>query len=192
MGTITTSLPADGETADVSDYNVPITTIVNEFNGNIDDANIKVGAAIDGGKIADTSIPTAKLEDDAVTDAKLGADARLASKIITATRDLTAASGDVAYTGVGFVPTAIIAFTNVTGGYKFNIGMADSARGMARVGQYGANTLNNATTAVCYISDGTNAQSAVLKSYDADGFTLTWTKTASPTGTANLLFLCFR
>jgi hypothetical protein len=35
--------------------------------------------------------------------------------------------------------------------------------------------------------------SAVIASYDADGFTLTWTKTSgSPTGTAGLMFLCYK
>lgn len=56
MGTISVSLPSDGTTADVADYNTPITTIVNEFNGNIDNANIKSAAAISGSKLADNSI----------------------------------------------------------------------------------------------------------------------------------------
>lgn len=61
MGTIITSLPTDGSTADVSDYNTPITTIVNELNGNLDNANIKSAAAIDGSKLADDSILAAKI-----------------------------------------------------------------------------------------------------------------------------------
>jgi hypothetical protein len=61
MAVISVSLPADGETADVSDYNTPITTITNEFNGNIDNANIKSGAAIDGSKLADDSIAAGKI-----------------------------------------------------------------------------------------------------------------------------------
>ena len=56
MATINVSLPADGTTADVADFNTPITTIVSEFNGNIDNANIKSAAAIAGSKIADNSI----------------------------------------------------------------------------------------------------------------------------------------
>lgn len=52
MGTISVSLPSDGTGADVADYNTPITTIVNEFNGNIDNANVKTGAAIDFAKIS--------------------------------------------------------------------------------------------------------------------------------------------
>lgn len=56
MSTVSVTLPADGTTADVADYNTPINTIVNEFNGNIDNANIKTAAAISGSKLADNSI----------------------------------------------------------------------------------------------------------------------------------------
>lgn len=61
MGTISVSLPSDGTTADVSDYNTPLTTIVNEFNGNIDNTNVKAGAGIDGSKLADSSIVADKI-----------------------------------------------------------------------------------------------------------------------------------
>lgn len=56
MATISVSLPSDGSTADVADYNTPLNTLVSEFNGNIDNANIKSAAAIDGSKLADNSI----------------------------------------------------------------------------------------------------------------------------------------
>lgn len=68
MGTISVSLPSDGTTADVADYNTPVTTIVNEFNGNIDNANIKTGAAIATSKLADDAgITGAKLATSAIT-----------------------------------------------------------------------------------------------------------------------------
>ena len=71
MATISVSLPSDGTTADVSDYNTPITTIVNEVNGNLDNANIKTGAAIATSKLADDAgITTAKIAAGAVTSAK--------------------------------------------------------------------------------------------------------------------------
>lgn len=56
MGTISISLPADGETIDAADFGTPITTIVTEINGGLDNANIKSAAAISGSKIADASI----------------------------------------------------------------------------------------------------------------------------------------
>lgn len=69
MATISVSLPSDGSTADVADYNTPITTIVNEINGNLDNANIKTGAAI----------ATAKLATDAgIVKGMLGTDASYA------------------------------------------------------------------------------------------------------------------
>jgi hypothetical protein len=61
MGIVSVSLPTDGTTADVADYNTPITTIVNAINGGLDNANIAAGAAIDGSKLADTTVTNAKL-----------------------------------------------------------------------------------------------------------------------------------
>lgn len=62
MGTISVSLPADGQTIDSSDVNTPINAILSEFNGNIDDANIKTGANINGSKILAASLPGSKLD----------------------------------------------------------------------------------------------------------------------------------
>jgi hypothetical protein len=62
MGTISVSLPSDGSTADVSDYNTPINSIVNEINGNLNQSNI-----------AANGVGTAQIADAAVTDTKLAA-----------------------------------------------------------------------------------------------------------------------
>jgi len=61
MSNISVSLPSDGETVDVADYNTPINTIVNEINGELDNSNIAAAAAIAGSKLADASLPNAKL-----------------------------------------------------------------------------------------------------------------------------------
>ena len=60
MGTISVSLPADGTGADVTDYNTPITTIVNTINGNLDSNNLAANA-VTAAKIADGSVTNAKL-----------------------------------------------------------------------------------------------------------------------------------
>lgn len=67
MGDVSVSLPNDGETADAVDYNVPITTIVNEINGNLDNSNIASDAAIVGTKLADGAITANKLDTAAIT-----------------------------------------------------------------------------------------------------------------------------
>ena len=61
MGLISLTLPNDGETIDAADVNSPLNTIATAINGNLDNANIKTAAAIDGSKIADNSIPNTKM-----------------------------------------------------------------------------------------------------------------------------------
>lgn len=62
MSQLNVSLPSDGDTIDSSDYNTPINTIVTDYNGNIDNSNIAAAAAIAGTKLADASIPAAKID----------------------------------------------------------------------------------------------------------------------------------
>lgn len=62
MATVSTTLPSDGQTIDAADVNTPINAILSEFNGNIDNDNIKTGANISGSKLADTSISPSKLD----------------------------------------------------------------------------------------------------------------------------------
>ena len=113
----------------------------------------------------------------------------LQTKLITSTRDLTAASGNVSYTGVGFTPTAIHQICYITAGVA-SIGYADSSRADTGVKM---NVTATYESGFIYIEPtSNNFQAATIASYDADGFTLTWTKTNSPTGTVQLSFLCMR
>lgn len=57
MGQISLTLPSDGTTIEAADVNNPFNTILNEFNGNIDDNNIKSGANINGTKLLANSLP---------------------------------------------------------------------------------------------------------------------------------------
>lgn len=128
MTVISVSLPSDGTTADVADYNTPITTIVNDHNGNIDNTNIKTGAAIATAKLADDAgITAAKIGADAVTDAKLiygklrsrqGGSATNWSTSGTTTYDYSATdvycqAGVIAVTSDNFVVTFPTAFNQV-------------------------------------------------------------------------------
>lgn len=56
MGTISFTPPTDGSTAEAADVVTPLNTIYDEFNGNIDNANIKANAGISGSKLADASV----------------------------------------------------------------------------------------------------------------------------------------
>lgn len=113
-------------------------------------------------------------------------------KVITSTRDMTAASGDVAYSGVGFKPSAVLIMAGAHGSLAVDHGWFDGTT-MASMGYGSGNTTYNMTTSQCIMCyQNTAYQGAVFKSFDTDGFTLTWTKSGSPTLTLQLYFICFR
>lgn len=125
----------------------------------------------------------------------------LTSKIITATRDMAAASGDVSYTGVGFQPTALVCLATHTSTTaedgSGSVGFSDNAKNDGVIARYlqaeGGSQWITSAILVCIFSTYNRYQIATLKSYDADGFTLTWTKSAvSPAGTGYLTFLCLK
>lgn len=114
-------------------------------------------------------------------------------KVITATRDLSAASGDVSYSGVDFKPSAMIAMAGVDASTTISHGFIAGTIDANMAWNYSAASawnVNNACVILAYVSSA--YQMAVLKTWDTDGFTLTWTKSGSPTGTLNMSFLCLR
>ena len=115
------------------------------------------------------------------------------SKLQSHTRDMTAASGDVAYTSYGFQPSAIIIFACVAANrLELSFGFGDDDLGEMCIAQEGTGGAFGAQTAqIVYLYEAAGkSQGAVLKTLDADGFTLTWTKTGTTSaGTANLIVL---
>lgn len=127
--------------------------------------------------------------------ATVAASGRLQSKMITGTRDLTASSGNVAYTGMGFTPTACDVHGGVANSFAYNTfhGFADSSRTANVLYVATATTFSNTTVFMVFEdTTGANSQAASIASYDADGLTLTWTKGGTPSGTAAFAIRCFR
>jgi len=103
-------------------------------------------------------------------------------KIGTFTRALNTASGDVAYTGVGFKPSAIILIVgtpDAATGYG-SIGIDDGTshycqfnNSVASLGTFGL-----ATSFSVYIIN-TGTVTGLVKTMDADGFTITWALTGN-------------
>lgn len=116
-------------------------------------------------------------------------------KIGTFTYDLTTASGTQAITGVGFQPTAVFFVGGKNGSSGVGFGLDD---GTNRIGVFDDN-VDSAGTYVVTTSNslaiataaGANQQ-ANITSFGADGFTLAWVKTGSPTGTATIGYLALR
>ena len=109
---------------------------------------------------------------------------------------MAAASGDVAYTGAGFKPSAVIAITGMSEAWNttgFSVGFADAslqAVGLTGSGGTGFYVYNGGYFGGISIAAGT--QYLTWKSFDADGLTITYAKVSTPTGTARLHFLFLR
>lgn len=117
------------------------------------------------------------------------------SKVISGTRDMTAATGNVSYTGVGFRPRKITVHSIIAGTRMVSEGVGSSAANSYC--QYlgdsiGYDYILNGKLIHQFSSAGGGAnQSAVIASMDSDGFTLTWTKNATPSAeTAMFSFFC--
>jgi len=122
----------------------------------------------------------------------------LSSKSVQINRAGAAATGNVAYTGVGFRPRALIAFARTPTGAAVNnqrsIGFCDVA--LASKCLYWTQldltcSLDNTLITISDEPASTNSQTCVVASLDADGFTLTWTKAgAGSSYAADVIILC--
>ena len=111
--------------------------------------------------------------------------------------DLTASTGTVALTGVGFVPQLIMFICNkdqeLAGGIGFSTGS-----GANNWGWYfeddSTETSGNANSYFSYYwsNTGGHYKSFAVNSLDADGFTVGWAKTGTVTGSYYIEALCFR
>jgi hypothetical protein len=122
-----------------------------------------------------------------------------AFKVGTFTRVMSVASGNVAYTGVGFKPKAVLFLATVTNGTVATTskGVDDGTSrfaliGFTTTGDDAGFTSSSAAISLFDDTSSANTNTAVVASFDADGFTLTWTKAGTPTTTANIGYLALR
>ena len=116
--------------------------------------------------------------------------------ILNFTRDMTAASGNVSYTALGFKPSNIALIAALASGAAptSSVGFANASRASS-ISAIAANQMYGLANTPIHLVETWNTaiQSAVLASLDTDGFTLTWTKTGSPSaGSAVCSALCWR
>lgn len=120
----------------------------------------------------------------------------LRTKTISLTRDLSLASSAVAYTGVGFTPRACFALgqvaTSITQ-YTTVFGMVDASLAGNNMGLSGGVLSSNTNFLLFTDATGVNVYVGNVNSFDADGFTIGWTKVGgSPTGTTTVRVMCIR
>jgi len=122
----------------------------------------------------------------------------LSSQYVSFTRDSSSGAGTQAVTGVGFQPTAVLFLAAISGAGMASIGFEDSDRAGESIvdrqlmtaddwdtGAWNADPIN-----IVYAS--TVNYGGSITSYDADGFTLTWSERGSPSGTIKIRALCLK
>lgn len=136
------------------------------------------------------SLPNIPAGAGVIPSANLPAAAVTKFKMISTTKDIST-TGAVATTGAGFTPKGLIVFGAINGGTVGVWGMTTSVATHYGIYKASGSTTISDTVSFVYVDMGGGAvASAVLTSFDADGFTLTWSKTGSPTGTITLVFMC--
>jgi len=113
----------------------------------------------------------------------------------TLTRVTDAASGNVAYTGVGFTPRLVIFLMGRSGGadVRMSVGVDNGTAHYAVSGDRGAadyTTIHQfrSDASISWEENGTTTrQHGSITTLDSDGFTIAWTKTGAPNSiTANV------
>lgn len=107
------------------------------------------------------------------------------------TRDLTAASGDVSYTGIGFTPSRILFIGGISDSISWGVDSI-TEKNCCNIYLGAAISVSNNYSIIARTSASSNYQRAVVSSFDSDGFTLTWTKNNSPTGTATWQYFAMK
>lgn len=114
--------------------------------------------------------------------------------MVSTTRDQSTASGSQAITGAGFRPRFAILFASEVSTAKLSIGVAFGTTSFCVYNNHNAssNQWSNNTNIATLIQSGSDFNTVTVSSLDADGCTLSWTKTGSPTGTANIRLVFIR
>lgn len=117
-------------------------------------------------------------------------------KVGSFSRDISTASGTQTVTGVGFQPKSILFLSlQVSAVGKMSVGVDDGTTAKDLADEYNV-TANTWTTdgsnSINIIESGTAKYVGKVQSFNSDGFTISWTKTGSPTGTVTVNYIAFR
>lgn len=110
------------------------------------------------------------------------------------TRDTSVASGTQAVTGIGYKPTILILFMSIEIGTYANsmsYGLSNVTSDVAARFPNSANGDFSTTKCISFV-DGVNSYEGEISSFDIDGFTITWTKTGTPTATIRVGYAAMR
>ena len=118
---------------------------------------------------------------------KVDGKAVIGTSVVTATYDLTTASGSQAITGAGFPPSSIDIIAGVTTTVAASQGMATSGDEYNIGNSSAPDIIFSSNTALRIQTGAGDTQVSVVNSFDADGVTLGWAKTGTPSGTLEIM-----
>jgi hypothetical protein len=106
-------------------------------------------------------------------------------------RAMDAATGDVTYTEVGFQPSHIIFIAHLT--TSMSVGFDDGTNHYVIVHHESSTYENSGVQSISIFETTGKKQTAIVKTLNADGFTLTWTRTGeTASATAHIYYMAFR
>lgn len=114
-------------------------------------------------------------------------------KVGTLTYNIATASGNTVVTGVGFQPKAILAMAVVGASSQCSIiGFTDgTSQGCITDSGYAVANTEDQNNSLFYIISAVGSYViGSVTTFGSDGFTINWTKTGTPTGTARIYYLC--
>jgi hypothetical protein len=117
----------------------------------------------------------------------------LSPKVGLITRDQTGTNGAVAYTGVGFQPSAVHFVATINNQTGRSVGFDDGT--LHYVSAEATNGTNRYMTnrSIILLDNASWEQGASITALGSDGFTLTWVKGGSPpSGTMQIFYTAFR
>lgn len=164
-------------------------------------SNIDIGNAIAASQAEaeagtdNTKLVTSLRVAQAIT--ALGSGAGLTSFAGNFIRDMSLATGTYDVTGVGFQPSVVMVFMvpNVVTINQGSWGFVDSNfsnRGMVKGITAPGYVLGLTGTCMKYLSSDSDFVFGSVTAYGSDGFTMTFTKTGSPTGNAIVLYIALK
>jgi len=128
----------------------------------------------------------------AIRQLQEGRSNRVPCKVGTFTKNMADASGNQSYTGIGFKPAAVIFFAGVNGADGDSKGIDDATASGYAADDYadvpGGQVAGTGSSIVIVPAAG-KSYAGHITSMDADGYTIAWTRTSTPTGIISVVYL---
>jgi len=127
----------------------------------------------------------------AIRQLQEGRSNRVPCKVGTFTKNMADASGNQSYTGIGF-KAAVIFFAGVNGADGDSKGIDDATTSGYAADDYadvpGGQAAGTGSSIVIVPAAG-KSYAGHITSMDADGYTIAWTRTSTPTGIISVVYL---